>query len=81
MPTAPIQDLKRHLAEWLRAVEAGETVTITRRNRPVAILGPVRRAGRRVGSRFGAGVLIPLPFRMTAGSAAAELAEDRGDDR
>ncbi len=88
MPTAPIQDLKRNLADWLRVVEDGEIVTITRRNRPVALLTPVRRPGRNVGSRFGAGELVPLPFMggpVPSPGAADDvlrvLADDRSDDR
>lgn len=34
-------EAKTHLSELLAAVEAGETVTITRRGRPVARLVPV----------------------------------------
>lgn len=34
-------DAKTKLAELLRAVEQGESFTITNRGRPVAVLGPV----------------------------------------
>ncbi len=34
-------EAKTHLSELLAAVEAGETVTITRRGKPVAQLAPV----------------------------------------
>lgn len=36
-------EAKTHLSELIAAVEAGETVTITRRGRPVARLMPVAR--------------------------------------
>ena len=36
-------EAKTHLSELLAAVEAGETVTITRRGKPVAQLSPVGR--------------------------------------
>lgn len=39
-------EAKTHLSELLAAVEAGETVTITRRGKPVAQLVPVKRSGR-----------------------------------
>ena len=39
-------EAKTHLSELLAAVEAGETVTITRRGKPVAQLGPVRSCAR-----------------------------------
>ena len=38
-------EAKTHLSELLAAVEAGETVTITRRGKAVAQLVPVRRTG------------------------------------
>lgn len=34
-------EAKTHLSELLAAVEAGETITITRRGKPVALLQPV----------------------------------------
>ena len=34
-------EAKTHLSELLAAVEAGETITITRRGKPVAQLAPV----------------------------------------
>ena len=38
MITVNIADAKSRLAEYLRRVEAGETVTIARRNQPIAEL-------------------------------------------
>lgn len=38
--TLSAAEAKAHLAEALRAVESGETVTITRYGRPVAVLVP-----------------------------------------
>lgn len=38
-------EAKTHLSELIAAVEAGETVTITRRGRPVARLMPVAGTG------------------------------------
>ncbi len=35
-----IFEAKTHLSELLAAVEAGETITITKRGRPLAVLGP-----------------------------------------
>lgn len=39
-------EAKTHLSELLAAVEAGETVTITRRGKAVALLTPVPAATR-----------------------------------
>ncbi|MDP6581598.1 MAG: type II toxin-antitoxin system prevent-host-death family antitoxin [Vicinamibacterales bacterium] len=41
MTTVIVADARSRLAEFLRRVEAGETVTIARRNRPIAELRPV----------------------------------------
>lgn len=39
-----VADAKAHLSELLNAVEAGETVEITRRGKAVASLSPLHRA-------------------------------------
>lgn len=36
-----IHEVKAHLSEYLAAVEAGETVVIARRNKPIAKLVPI----------------------------------------
>lgn len=38
-----VADAKAHLSELLNAVEAGETVQITKRGKPVTTLSPVQR--------------------------------------
>ena len=45
--TINIADAKAHLADYLRRVEAGETITIARRNKPVAELRPVTQPPER----------------------------------
>ncbi len=40
--TVGVYDAKTQLPKLLQAVEAGETVTITRHGKPIAELGPVR---------------------------------------
>ncbi|MBM4202287.1 MAG: type II toxin-antitoxin system Phd/YefM family antitoxin [Gammaproteobacteria bacterium] len=42
MISVNIHEAKAHLSEYLARVEAGETVTICRRNTPVAELRPVK---------------------------------------
>ncbi len=52
MITANIAEAKAHLSEYLAAVEQGETVTICRRNVPVAEIKPLvrpRREARPIG--------------------------------
>ena len=41
MKVVNVAEIKAHLSEYLAAVEAGETVTIARRNKAVAKLVPV----------------------------------------
>ena len=40
---ASIRELKAHLSEYIRQVTAGETVTISIHNRPVAQIVPIKR--------------------------------------
>ena len=41
-----MRQLKTQLARYLRAVEAGDSLTVTVRNRPVAKVIPIRARGR-----------------------------------
>ncbi|HEX9800916.1 MAG TPA: type II toxin-antitoxin system prevent-host-death family antitoxin [Thermoanaerobaculia bacterium] len=41
MSTAGVRDLKNHLTRYLRRTQAGESIVVTDRGRPVAILGPL----------------------------------------
>jgi prevent-host-death family protein len=43
MDTVSLRDLRNHLSEAVRRVEAGETLTVTVDRRPVAELAPLRR--------------------------------------
>ena len=44
--TVGVRDLKAHLSEYLRRVQAGERLTVTDRGRAVALLAPAERAAR-----------------------------------
>lgn len=44
MTTINIADFKDHLSEVLERVEAGEEITVCRRQQPVAVLRPVPKA-------------------------------------
>ena len=65
-------EAKTHLSELLAEVEAGETVTITRRGKPVAQLVPVAgpASGRLAAllrlQRLGAGLRLPLDEVLSA---------------
>jgi prevent-host-death family protein len=41
-------EAKTHLPRLLSQVEKGETITITKRGKPIAMLVPVQRSNRRV---------------------------------
>jgi prevent-host-death family protein len=43
MSTIPARDLRKHTAEVLRRVEAGEEIEVLRDNRPVARIIPLSR--------------------------------------
>jgi prevent-host-death family protein len=45
MKSVKIAELKDHLSEHLRAVEAGAEIEVTDRNRPVARIIPIRASG------------------------------------
>jgi antitoxin (DNA-binding transcriptional repressor) of toxin-antitoxin stability system len=66
MITANIAEVKAHLSEYLAALENGETVTICRRNVPVAEIRPIaqpRREPRPIGlGPGGAGYELPDSF-------------------
>jgi len=65
MSTVNVYEVKAHLSELLARVEAGETVTICRRNKPVALLSPlapVRLEPRPIGLAKGVGEVLPCFF-------------------
>lgn len=45
MTTVGIRELRQRASELLRRVEAGETIEVTDRGRPVAVLAPLPEAG------------------------------------
>ncbi len=62
-----IHEAKAHLSEYLAAVEAGETVVIARRNKPIAKLVPIApeeapRLPRPIGLAKGMGHVGPEFF-------------------
>ncbi|MBV8150864.1 MAG: type II toxin-antitoxin system prevent-host-death family antitoxin [Candidatus Eremiobacteraeota bacterium] len=49
MPKVNIRELKAHLSAFVDRVQHGETITVAKRNQPVAELRPVaRRSARRM---------------------------------
>ncbi|MGA7979376.1 MAG: type II toxin-antitoxin system prevent-host-death family antitoxin [Chromatiaceae bacterium] len=65
MKAVNVHEAKAHLSEYLAQVEAGETVLICRRNKPVAELRPiaaVRKEPRPIGLAKGVGHVPPAFF-------------------
>jgi prevent-host-death family protein len=47
MKSIGVRELRQRASEYLSQVEAGRTLEVTARGRPVALLVPVRHVGRR----------------------------------
>jgi prevent-host-death family protein len=91
MTTVGVRELRQRASELLRQVAHGETIEITDRGRPVALLGPVP-AGNELARLRAAGQVIPPegdlsdlpePLALDPGQQAASevLARLRRDDR
>jgi len=62
--TVGVGELRQNLSRYLRRVEAGERLTVTDRNRPVAELRPLPTPGSRLERLVAEGVVTP-PARHT----------------
>jgi prevent-host-death family protein len=91
MVSVGVRELRQRASELLRQVQRGETIEITDRGRPVALLAPLpegselermREAGQ-VRSAEGDLDDLPEPLRLEAGQEApsAVLARLRRDER
>jgi prevent-host-death family protein len=74
----PVRELRNHVSEVLRRVEAGETMEVTVNNRPVALLVPRRERPWAVPSRQLFGELRPADPGLQD-ELAAELTETTDD--
>ncbi len=91
MTSVGVRELRQRASDLLRLVEAGETVEITDRGRPVAVLAPLPEAGglerlRAAGDVTPAsGAIADLPTPLVvdeSGPTASEvLADLRRDER
>jgi prevent-host-death family protein len=81
MKSVSIRELKANLSSAVAAVEAGESIVVTRHGQAVARLVPARSQFVHVGSRVGRGRLTPAvpPGTVPEGRALEILLEDRGD--
>lgn len=91
MASVGVRELRQRASELLRQVQRGETIEITDRGRPVALLSPVpaggqldrlRQAGEVVSSRGDVDDLPePLPLSPDQEPPSAVLARLRRDER
>lgn len=91
MTSVGVRELRQRASDLLRLVERGETIEITDRGRPVALLGPLpvggelerlRAAGQ---TQPSSGTLddLPAPLRLEGGQGTPSqvLARLRSDER
>lgn len=91
MSSVGVRELRQRASELLRRVEQGETIEITDRGRPIAVLGPLpegsplerlRAAGEVDEAALDLGDLpAPLPLAPGVTQPSAALAELRRDER
>jgi len=90
MSSVGVRELRQRASELLRRVEDGETIEITDRGRPVAVLAPVladpldrlRASGDlRANDRDLADLPDPLPLPAGAQTPSSVLARLRRDER
>lgn len=90
MASVGIRELRQHASELLRRVGEGESIEITDRGRPVAVLAPVPkdevarlRASGDLAEGDGDLADVPEPLKLPAGSEAPSsvLARLRRDER
>jgi len=91
MASVGVRELRQRASELLRRVEAGETIEVTDRGRPVAILGPLPESAPLDRLRASGEVIppsgrlddLPAPLPLEAGRQppSAVLARLRRDER
>jgi prevent-host-death family protein len=91
MASIGIRELRQRASEYLRRVEAGETLEVTDRGRPIALLTPIPdadplaklRAAGEVSTPVGDLDDLPEPLELEPGQEApsARLARLRDDER
>jgi len=80
-----IAELKARLSEYLRAVRAGETITVLDRDTPAALIVPVREPARLKVRKPAPGtpspnrLRLPKPLKLDIDVAELLLEERQGD--
>jgi prevent-host-death family protein len=85
MVTVPARYLKNRTGEIVRTIERGETVLITKRGKPLAVMRPAKGVSRRVSRAqpdpIAAGVGMLAGYGTLADFLAEKRAEARREDR
>lgn len=92
MASVGIRELRQRASELLRRVQQGETIEITDRGRPVAVLAPLPASGGVLEHLIATGEVtapvgdpgeLPPPLRLPAGAVtpSERLRELRDDER
>ncbi len=91
MASIGVRELRQRASEYLRRVEAGETLEVTDRGRPVALLTPIPSTSRLEQLRANGGLSerqgdlddLPQPLELAADQEAPSLilARQRDDER
>lgn len=79
MDTIKLADAKAHLSELVDRVEAGDSIEITRRGKPIARLTAVARPRKRIDAALLQSLTATMPPQC--GSAADLVRSMRDDDR
>lgn len=85
MASVGVRELRQRASELLRRVAAGETIEVTDRGRPVALLSPIPEAGPLERLRAAGEVTepagdradLPEPLRLAPGQEAPSLVLER----
>lgn len=81
MKSVPLKDLKNHLASFAEMASRGESILVTKHNKPYVRLSGAAEPDVRVGSSFETARLKPcLKNAKTRGRYLRYLLEDRDDD-
>ena len=67
-----LREVNQHLTQYVKAVEAGERIVITRRGKPVALLSPVPTEERRLSAEQEAALVRLLSQTLHLGGVAPE---------
>ena len=80
MPNYSVAQAKTHLSRLIDEAQAGETVTITRHGKPVAVIGPARPEPARVTAVYMAEIKKRREKRGGAGESAADAVHAMRDE-